>query len=99
RLRDALVAHEAANPPAELLAGTAAPRTRTAPVSVGIDCQECGKPMVIRRGKRGPFLGCSGYPKCRHTEEAPPELLERAPQAVPAYSALLAARHGALRFF
>jgi DNA topoisomerase-1 len=41
-----------------------------------IDCDECGKPMVIRSGRRGYFLGCSGYPKCKNTGEAPAKLLE-----------------------
>jgi DNA topoisomerase-1 len=31
-------------------------------------CPECGEPLVVRRSRRGPFLGCSGYPKCRHVE-------------------------------
>lgn len=30
-------------------------------------CPECGAPMVLRRGKRGPFLGCSRYPECKKT--------------------------------
>lgn len=41
-----------------------------------IDCDECGKPMVIRAGRRGYFLGCSGYPKCKNTGEVPAKLLE-----------------------
>ena len=32
-----------------------------------VKCEKCGKPMVVRRSRRGPFLGCSGYPKCRST--------------------------------
>ena len=36
----------------------------------------CGKPMIIRKGKRGPFLGCSGYPKCKNTGEVPARLIE-----------------------
>ncbi|MFN4243546.1 MAG: DNA topoisomerase [Tepidisphaerales bacterium] len=40
-----------------------------------IDCPECGKHMVIRNGRRGPFLGCSRYPRCKTTSEVPPELL------------------------
>jgi DNA topoisomerase-1 len=28
-------------------------------------CPNCGKPMVIKRGRFGPFLGCSGYPECK----------------------------------
>ena len=34
-------------------------------------CPECGKQLALRGSKRGPFLGCSGYPKCRFTKEAP----------------------------
>ena len=32
----------------------------------GIKCEKCGKPMVIKRGRRGEFLACSGYPECRN---------------------------------
>jgi DNA topoisomerase-1 len=28
-------------------------------------CTKCGKPCNVRSGKRGPWLGCSGFPKCR----------------------------------
>ena len=28
-------------------------------------CPKCGKPMVRRTGRFGPFLGCSEYPRCR----------------------------------
>jgi DNA topoisomerase-1 len=45
-------------------------------VTTDIDCDECGKPMLIRQGKRGPFLGCSGYPKCKNTGEVPAKLME-----------------------
>ena len=31
-------------------------------------CPDCGKPMVVKRGKYGEFLACSGYPECKHTE-------------------------------
>ncbi|WP_353119578.1 type I DNA topoisomerase [Nitratidesulfovibrio sp.] len=34
----------------------------------GIDCEVCGKPMVIKFGKAGTFLACSGYPTCRNTK-------------------------------
>jgi DNA topoisomerase-1 len=50
--------------------------TRPANVATDIDCDECGKPMIIRQGRRGPFLGCSGYPKCKNTGEVPAKLLE-----------------------
>jgi DNA topoisomerase-1 len=30
-------------------------------------CEQCGKPMVIRLGRYGKFLACSGYPECKAT--------------------------------
>jgi len=44
---------------------------RPKPEKTDIPCEECGKPMVIRQGRRGKFLGCSGYPKCKSTKELP----------------------------
>jgi DNA topoisomerase-1 len=35
------------------------------PVSEGIQCPNCASPLNLRRGKRGPWLGCSRFPKCR----------------------------------
>jgi DNA topoisomerase-1 len=32
-------------------------------------CDKCGKPMVIKWGKYGKFLACSGYPECSNTRE------------------------------
>ncbi|MBN2373405.1 type I DNA topoisomerase [bacterium] len=29
-------------------------------------CDKCGRDMVIRNGRYGPFLGCSGYPECNN---------------------------------
>jgi DNA topoisomerase-1 len=49
-------------------------------------CPECGKPLAIRLGKRGNFIGCTGYPECKYTRdvktdssepEPAPELLDR----------------------
>jgi DNA topoisomerase-1 len=31
-------------------------------------CPQCGKPMVIKWGKRGRFLSCSGFPACRFAQ-------------------------------
>ena len=30
-------------------------------------CPQCQKPMIIRTGKYGKFLSCSGYPECKYT--------------------------------
>ncbi len=53
-------------------AGAIKPTTFT----TDIDCDECGKPMMIRKGRRGYFLGCTGYPKCKNTGEVPAKLIE-----------------------
>ncbi len=40
----------------------------------GVTCAKCNSPMVIKRGRRGEFLACSGYPECRNAmpfERAP----------------------------
>ncbi len=57
RRRSARAADEA--PPASAPAkSTAAP--------TGDACPRCGRPLVSRTGKYGPFVGCSGYPHCRY---------------------------------
>jgi DNA topoisomerase-1 len=38
-------------------------------------CPKCGKPLVIRWGRNGKFMACSGYPECKHTK--PLEALEK----------------------
>jgi len=47
-------------------------------------CPECGKPLVIRYGKYGKFIACSGFPECRYRrpleekeKEAPQETDEK----------------------
>ncbi|MGH6885023.1 MAG: type I DNA topoisomerase, partial [Geminicoccales bacterium] len=42
---------------------------RAEPRYVGRDCPECGNPLVLRQGRYGEFIGCSTFPKCRHTEQ------------------------------
>ena len=32
-------------------------------------CEKCGTPMVIKWGRNGEFLACSGYPECKNTKE------------------------------
>ncbi|WP_051564453.1 type I DNA topoisomerase [Desulfovermiculus halophilus] len=32
-----------------------------------VTCEKCGRPMVIKFGKNGEFLACSGYPECTNT--------------------------------
>jgi len=34
----------------------------------GETCEKCGRPMVIKLGRYGRFLACSGYPECKNTK-------------------------------
>jgi len=36
-------------------------------LAVDLDCPACGQSLMIKVGKKGPFLACSGYPKCNFT--------------------------------
>ena len=71
RLRMGLATNQVENP-----MSVRAKRRELARIMTDIDCDECGKPMIVRTGKRGRFLGCSGYPKCRNTSEVPAKLAE-----------------------
>jgi DNA topoisomerase-1 len=44
------------------------PVTKTGPEPIGRACPECGRELVIRYGRYGKFISCSGFPECRHTE-------------------------------
>ena len=33
-------------------------------------CPECGRKLIVRAGRYGEFIGCTGYPKCRYTRKA-----------------------------
>ena len=32
-------------------------------------CEKCSKPMIIKWGRFGKFIACSGYPDCKNTKE------------------------------
>jgi DNA topoisomerase-1 len=34
-------------------------------------CEKCGKPMAVKRGRFGKFLGCTGYPECKNIQKMP----------------------------
>jgi DNA topoisomerase-1 len=61
-------------------------------------CPESGDPMIIRWGRRGQFMACSGYPECKYTKpmpgEEPEEELPKIDEACPDCSKPLSARRG-----
>ncbi len=57
------------------------------PVKVEIPCPKCGGTMAVRRGRRGSFLGCTNYPKCRGTAQVPDDLKEQLAEQAPAAAA------------
>ena len=44
--------------------GAARPAAAAEPT--GESCPECGKPLLQRKGRFGPFVSCSGYPGCKY---------------------------------
>lgn len=37
-------------------------------------CPKCGSPLVIRKGKYGPFVACSNFPKCKYIKNEKKEI-------------------------
>ncbi|MCY4043000.1 MAG: type I DNA topoisomerase [Candidatus Dadabacteria bacterium] len=48
--------------------GKIVPKQTEAPEEAGMECDKCGKPMLIRKRRKdgAEFLACSGYPKCKN---------------------------------
>lgn len=44
------------------------PENKPAIETTDIKCEKCGKPMIIRTGRFGRFLACSGFPECKNTK-------------------------------
>ncbi len=40
-------------------------------------CEKCGKPMILKRGRFGKFLACTGFPECKNTKSVkePPKTI------------------------
>src|SRR5438477_3261157 len=53
-------------------------------IPTDVKCEKCGKPMVIRLGRNGQFLACTGYPDCDGTSDLTPELAAQYGSAAPA---------------
>lgn len=42
-------------------------KIKPADIPTDIMCEKCGMPMVIKWGRHGRFMACSGYPNCKNT--------------------------------
>ncbi len=45
------------------------PNIKREGIKTGIKCEKCGREMVIKWGRNGQFLACSGYPECKNTKD------------------------------
>ncbi len=43
-------------------------------------CEKCGRKMLIRHGRYGTFLACSGYPECKNAKPFLEQLQQRCPK-------------------
>lgn len=64
-------------------------------------CSICGKPMVVRWGRHGKFLGCSAFPTCKNTlpldekgEPARPETTDQKCEKCGSAMVIKTSRHG-----
>ncbi|MGI5836705.1 MAG: type I DNA topoisomerase [Chloroflexota bacterium] len=49
-------------------AGESIERVKIEPEPTDEVCEKCGRQMVIRMGRFGKFIGCSGFPECRNAK-------------------------------
>lgn len=54
-------------------------------------CPKCGKPLIVRWGRYGKFLACSGFPDCKHSESLEDE---KTAKTCPECGQTLIIRHG-----
>lgn len=51
----------------DLEKGNEAPKIKTPEIESNEICDKCGSKMLIKNGRFGKFLACSGFPKCKNT--------------------------------
>lgn len=56
------------------------PRVKMEYAPTGKACPDCGKPLVIKGGRFGKFLACSGFPECRYTASYAVEIGVKCPE-------------------
>ncbi len=55
-------------------------KIKPADIPTDVLCEKCGMPMVIKWGRHGRFMACSGYPNCKNTRPLEGEGKESVPQ-------------------
>ena len=54
-------------------------KVKLAEEPTGESCPNCGKPIVIKEGRFGKFLACTGYPECKYTKSIKKEIGVKCP--------------------
>ncbi|MBN1367293.1 MAG: type I DNA topoisomerase [Dehalococcoidales bacterium] len=54
-------------------------RVKMPEVATGEMCPNCGKPIVMKEGRFGKFLACTGYPECKYTKSIKKEVGVKCP--------------------
>jgi DNA topoisomerase-1 len=44
------------------------PKVSMEPEPTGENCPVCGRPLIVKRGRFGKFISCSGFPECKFTK-------------------------------
>jgi DNA topoisomerase-1 len=57
-----------------------AEKVKLADEPTGEACPKCGKPLIIKTGRFGKFIACSGYPDCKFTQSFQVKLEARCPE-------------------
>jgi DNA topoisomerase-1 len=57
-----------------------AEKVKLADEPTGEACPKCGKPLVVKTGRFGKFIACSGYPECKYTQSFQVKLDAKCPK-------------------
>jgi DNA topoisomerase-1 len=57
-----------------------AEKVKLADEETGDPCPKCGKPLIIKTGRFGKFIACSGFPECKHTQSYQIKVGAKCPQ-------------------
>jgi len=57
-----------------------AEKVKLADEPTGDACPKCGKPLIVKTGRFGKFIACSGYPGCKYTQSFQVKLGVKCPE-------------------